>query len=151
MFCVSFPFNSGNFFRRAASFHYSNDQCIPPLTALITVRADTIYTWSKLTYIILKTFFHTQLFSKQQPFYNFLCASFRDLLDISECHYTLMLYFYDVLYTPTLILGHALENLTTETKGLARNSYLFERKLELFFRHVPFLAVELRVSCLFLS
>ena len=66
-----------------------------------------------------------------------ITKSFLDLSNLSECHLTLLLKFYGVLYTPTPILGYTLKSAIAIPKMFPLYSYSRENKLDLFFRLVP--------------
>ena len=63
-----------------------------------------------------------------------ITKSFLDLSNLSECHLTLLLKFYGVLYTLTPILGYTIKSDIANPKILPLNSYSRENKQDLFFQ-----------------
>ena len=64
----------------------------------------------------------------------FLPQSLPYLSNLSECHLTLLLKFYGVLYEPSPTLGFTLKNVIADPKVFPLNSYSRENKLDLFFQ-----------------
>ena len=82
--------------------------------------------------------FHKRIYSKEQSIcYILLPKSFLGLSNLSECHWTLLIKFYGVLYTPTPILGYTLKSAIANPKVPPLNSYSRENELDLFLRLVP--------------
>ena len=92
--------------------------------------------------------FHIRFSSKEQSLCSILLPkSFLGLSNLSECHLTLLLKFYGVLYRLTHILGYTLKSVIANPKVLLLNSFKRESKLDLFFRLVPNGSLELKASC----